>query len=173
MKNLCVIFLLLTLVSCATVNVNYDYERKADFDSYKTYDYYSDMNSGLSQLDQKRLLDVMDAEMSARGYTISQTPDFLIDIKTSEFRENQNSNVGLGVGGTGRNVGGGVSVGIPVGNNRLSREIVFEFVDENKMGLFWQAVSTSSFNPNAKPEKREAQFRQIVAKVLEGYPPSE
>jgi len=37
--------------------------------------------------------------------------------------------------------------------------------------LFWQAVSESSYSPNASPEKREALFNAIVTKVLEGFPP--
>lgn len=170
------IYLLLTLflfTSCYTVQVNYDYERQADFTKYKTYDYYSDMESGLSKLDQKRLLDAMDRSLKARGFELSSNPDFLIDIKSAEFENAQNSNVGIGMGGTGGNVGGGISVGFPMSNNRLSREIIFEFVDENRMGLFWQALSESAFNPNAKPEKREKQFQQIVDKVLEGYPPKQ
>jgi len=174
MKKLPLILLLLLLLnSCYTVQVNYDYERKANFEAYKTYDYYSDMDTGLSALDTRRLLNAMDAEMKAKGFELSANPDFLIDIKSDEFREAQNSNVGIGMGGTGRTLGGGVSVGIPLGNNRLSRQIIIEFVDENKMGLFWQAVSESAYNPNSKPETREAQFQKIVSKVLEAYPPKQ
>ena len=172
-KSVILLMSLLLFTSCYTVQVNYDYERKANFESYKTYDYYSDMNTGLSALDTKRLLNAMDAAMRSKGFVLSANPDFLIDIKSNEFRNVQNSNVGIGMGGTGGNVGGGVSVGIPIGNNTLSREIIFEFVDENNIGLFWQAVSESNFNPNAKPEKREVQFKQIVNKVLEDYPPNQ
>ena len=46
-----------------------------------------------------------------------------------------------------------------------------DFVDENKAGLFWQAVSESSYNPNASPEQREKQMKAIVEKVLSKYPP--
>ena len=172
MKNLTfILFGLILFSSCNAIRVNYDYEKTADFSTYKTYDYYSDMKTGLSELDTKRLLNAMDAALQSKGYTLSDTPDFLIDIKSSEFRESQRNNVGVGVGGGGGNVGGGVSVGIPIGQNNLSREIIFDFVDEDKMGLFWQAVSESGYKPNASPEKREAQFAAIVAKVLEGFPP--
>jgi len=157
--------------SCAPVKVNYDYEKTTDFKAYKTYNYYADLNTGLSELDTKRLLGVLDKILQANGYTLSETPDFFIDIKSSEYQERTRSNVGVGVGGSGRNVGGGISIGIPVGQNKLNRQIIFEFVDENKNGLFWQAISESSYNPNASPEKREALFNTIVSKVLEGFPP--
>ena len=171
MKN-CLAFLsLLLLFSCGGVRVNYDYEKTTDFTQYKTYNYYANLNTGLSELDNKRLLDALDDAMTAMGYSLAEHPDFFVDIKSSEYQEPSRNNVGVGIGGTGRNVGGGVSIGIPVGQSNISRQIVFEFIDENKAGLFWQAVSESSYNPKASPEKREALFKAIVTKVFEGFPP--
>ena len=171
MKYLSILLLLVIVTSCAPIRVNYDYEKTTDFKAYKTYNYYANLNTGMSELDNKRLLKVLDNALQANGYSLSETPDFFVDIKSSEYQEASRSNVGVGVGGTGGNVGGGISIGIPVGQNKLNRQIVFEFVDENKNGLFWQAVSESSYSPNASPEKREAQFKAIVTKVLEGFPP--
>jgi hypothetical protein len=151
--------------------VNYDYEKTTDFKAYKTYNYYANLNTGLSELDNKRLLNALDNALEANGYSLADTPDFFIDIKSSEYQEAARNNVGVGLGGVGGNVGGGVSIGIPIGQNKSNRQIVFEFVDENKNGLFWQAISESSYNPNASPEKRETLFKAIVAKVLEGFPP--
>lgn len=165
--------LLIMVVSCAPIYVNYDYESKHDFSKYKTYNYYSDIESGLSELDTKRLLYVLDEAMKAKDLTLSGTPDFFINITSSEFHETQNSSVGVGIGGSGRNVGGGISVGIPIGKQNLNRQIIFDFIDENGIGLFWQAVTESSFNPNANPEQREARLKAIVEKVLTGYPPRE
>lgn len=165
-------FILLVFISsCATVNVNYDYDRQTDFSDYKTYNYYSDLETGLSALDSKRLLDVLDNALMAKGMSFSETPDFYINIQSQEYDNYNNSSVGIGVGGIGRNVGGGISVGIPIGNSNLNRQIVFDFIDENGKGLFWQAVSESSFKTNASPEQREARLKAIVDKVLSGYPP--
>jgi len=171
MKYFSILVLLIIVSSCAPIRVNYDYEKTTDFKSYKTYNYYANLNTGLSELDTKRLLDALDNTLQSSGYALSETPDFFIDIKSSEYQEAARNNVGVGLGGTGRNIGGGISVGIPVGQNKLNRQIIFEFVDENKNGLFWQAVSESSYSPNASPEKRETLFNAIVTKVLEGFPP--
>ncbi|WP_435413376.1 DUF4136 domain-containing protein [Psychroserpens mesophilus] len=171
MKNISILLMILFVSSCAPVRVNYDYEKTTDFKAYKTYNYYADLNTGLSELDTKRLLNALDEAMQSHGYSLSETPDFFIDIKSSEYQERSRNNVGVGVGGTGGRVGGGISIGIPVGQNKLNRQIIFEFVDENKNGLFWQAVSESSYSPNASPEKREVQFQAIVTKVLQGFPP--
>ena len=56
MKPFKSLLLLLIVASCAPINVNYDYEKGTDFTQYKTYNYYSDMETGLSELDTKRLL---------------------------------------------------------------------------------------------------------------------
>jgi hypothetical protein len=171
MKNLYLIFAVILLTSCSSIRVNYDYEKTQDFTQYKTYNYFTDVNTGMSELDSKRLFKALNDAMKSRGYTLSETPDFLIDIKSSEFQQARGNTVGVGVGGTGRNVGGGLSIGLPIGQTKLGREIVFDFVDENNNGLFWQAISESNYKPNASPEKREANFIALVEKVLEGFPP--
>lgn len=171
MKNLHYILLFFLMLSCASIRVNYDYEIATDFYKYKTYNYYSNINSGLSELDTKRLLDALDSGLQAKGINLSDTPDFYVDIKSNEYKEVQNSSVGVGVGGTGGNVGGGISVGIPIGQSNFNRIIQFDFVDENGSGLFWQATSESSFSANSTPEQKETMFRAIVAKVLKGFPP--
>lgn len=159
------------LMSCSTINVNYDYEKATDFSSYKTYNYFSDMQTGMSELDTKRLIDALNVELQNRGFELTDNASFYIDIKSSEYQENQRNTVGIGMGGTGRTMGGGVSIGIPVGQANVNRQIIIDFVDDSKNGLFWQAVSEYSYNPKASPEKREALFKSMVDKVLSAYPP--
>ncbi|MDT0558410.1 DUF4136 domain-containing protein [Ichthyenterobacterium sp. W332] len=170
MRFLKVLILSLLLVSCGAT-VNYDYDNKTDFTSYKTYNYFTDIKSGLSELDFKRLIAALDTAMASKGYTLSENPDFYIDVKSQEFRNNSGNNVGVGVGSGGRNVGGGVSIGFPIGSSKLNREIILDFVDKDRTNLFWQAVSESAYNPKAKPEKREAAFVALVNKILSQYPP--
>ena len=171
MKFLRILLLSVLVTSCGSVRVNYDYEPTTNFSQYKTYNYFSDMQMGMSELDAKRFLDILDAQLKQKGLELSATPDFFIDIKSSEYQNPQRSAVGVGVGGTGRNVGGGISIGLPVGQSNVNRQIIIDFVDENKNGLFWQAVTESSFNPKATPEKREIILKQVITKALEGFPP--
>lgn len=171
MKFIKTIILFLLVVSCAPIYVAYDYDRGTDFSKYQTYNYYSDMKTGLSEFDTNRLLDALDLKMKEKGFSLSDTPDFFIDIKSTEYQGVQRETVGIGVGGGGRNVGGGISIGLPIGQANINRQISVDFVDENKKQLFWQAVSESSFNTNATPENREARLNAIVEKVLVKYPP--
>ena len=172
MKKIVLPILLFLLISCASVRVNYDYSPETDFSAYKTFNYYPDMDTGLSQLDTKRLLKAVDSVMQTRGLSISQKPDFYINIQSQVYRDAPSSSVGVGMGGTGGNVGGGISVGVPIGGSGLSREIVFDFVDADRDALFWQAVSNSNFRDNASPSTRERVLREVAAKVFSKYPPS-
>ena len=110
-------------------------------------------------------------DLLAKGLLLSEEPDFLINIQILIYQAPRNNTVGVGVGGTGRNVGGGVSVGIPVGQSNLQREIQFDFVDSQKDMLIWQAISKSHLNENATPVEREKKLQQVVEKVLSKFPP--
>ena len=171
MKSIHYLILVLLFSSCHVVRVHTDYEKETDFSNYTTYNYYDDMDTGLGELEEKRLTKVLDVAMQGKGLRLSEEPDFLINIQSGFFQTPRNNTVGVGVGGTGRNVGGGVSVGIPIGQSNVQREIIFDFVDSQKEQLFWQATSKSSFNENVTPVEREKKLQEIVEKVLSKYPP--
>ncbi|MEP1487641.1 MAG: DUF4136 domain-containing protein [Algibacter sp.] len=173
MKKILIAVLTLAIVSCAPVRVNYDFDKTVDFTKYKTYQYFGDMKTGLSPLDTKRFLDALDTQLAEKGFKVSDTPDFLIDIKSSEFQAAPKQTIGVGLGGGGRNVGGGVSIGLPIGQPNLNRQVTIDFVDEKGVGLFWQAVSESGFKQNETPEKREARLHAIAEKILVEYPPKQ
>jgi len=171
MKGLALILLILCCMSCGAVRVNYDYDKITDFSNYTTYNYYPEMETGMNELDTKRLLKAVDATMQLKGILFSEEPDFFINIQSRAFRAPQSNTVGVGVGGTGRNVGGGVSIGLPIGQPKLEREIIFDLVDSQKDELFWQAISESAFRENASPNVKEEKLQEIVAKVFSKYPP--
>lgn len=163
---------ILLLCSCASVRVNYDYDKTTDFSNYSTYGYYPEMETGLSQLDTRRLISAVDSVMRVKGFRMSEEPDFLINIHSASFHNPQENTVGVGVGGTGRTMGGGVSIGLPLGGTTIKREIVFDLVDQQKDVLFWQAVSTSDYRDNAAPSTREKMLHEVVRKVFSRYPPA-
>ena len=173
MKLFRVVILSIVVVSCASIRVDYDYDSKSNFNTYKTYNYYSDLNTGLSELDTKRFLNALDSILQSKGLSLSERPNFYIDISSEVYQNASHNSVGVGVGGSGRNVGGGISIGLPIGQAKNNRQIRIDFIDETSNKLFWQAISESAFRPNAAPEKREAKLKAIAAKVLSQYPPKE
>lgn len=166
MKRFQALFLILLISSCG-VTVNYDYEKGTDFTQYKTYHYFDNMQTGLSQLDAKRFFNMLDSELQSKGFIKSETPDFIIDVKSETYIKPQSSSVGMGVGSG----GGGVSVGIPIGQGSVSRQIILDFVDGETQQLFWQGVSREPSAPANTPEARAEQFKKVIVKLLEKYPP--
>lgn len=154
-----------------SVYINYDYDKTTNFDNYISYGYFPDLKTGMSSFDDKRLFRVLDSTLQSKGFTYSEEPDFFINILSEEFREPP-QNLGVGIGGTGGNVGGGVSVGVPLAGGQLQRSIQFDFVDAQGDYLFWQAVATSKFMPKTNPTKREEQLRKVVEKVFSKFPPT-
>ncbi|WP_190809661.1 DUF4136 domain-containing protein [Flagellimonas sp. S3867] len=171
MRSFFLIVVCCLLISCAGVRVSYDYDKATDFSNYTSYNYFSDVESGLSGLDEKRLTRILDSTLQSKGYILAEEPDFFINILSSEYRSAPNNAVGVGIGGGGRNVGGGVSVGLPLGTSGIQRQIQFDFVDAQKDALFWQATSESGYRENASPSVREERLRAVVKKVFSKFPP--
>ena len=61
------------MMSCGAVKVDYDYDRDVDFSKYSTYNYFSDVETGLSQLDERRLIRVLDSTLKTKGYQLART----------------------------------------------------------------------------------------------------
>lgn len=171
MKIVKLIVLLFCISSCAPIYVTYDYDKKKDFSKFKTYNYYSNIETDLNEFDNVRIMNALDDVMQQKGLKLSSKPDFYIDIQSVEYNPVRQNTVGVGLGGGGRNVGGGISIGLPIGKQQTNRQFVFEFIEEGGVGLFWKAVSESKFNVEETPEKKEALIEAIVLKMMEKYPP--
>ncbi|MDF4202085.1 DUF4136 domain-containing protein [Maribacter sp. SA7] len=167
---LSVVFIVLT--SCGAAKVNYDYDDQTDFTAYSTYNYFGDMETGLSELDEKRLMDALDATLGEKGFMFAEEPDMFINIKSSVYRDQASgSNVGVGLGGGNRGIGGGVSIGIPVGGPKMTRQLQIDFVDSNKDMLIWQAISESPFREGDTPQEKSEKLQAVVDKIFSKYPP--
>lgn len=129
------------------------------------------MQSGLNQLDERRLLRALDSTLKSRGYRLAEEPELFVNIISNEYRSAPRNNVGVGIGGGGRNVGGGISVGLPLGGSNLQRSIQFDLVDAQRDALVWKAVAESGLRDNASPSVREDKLRAIVKKVFSKFPP--
>ncbi|WP_300434239.1 DUF4136 domain-containing protein [Christiangramia sp.] len=164
-------FLLLFIAACNSPKAVYDYDQQVNFDRYNSYTIFPDLQTGLSQLDEARLLESIERQMQEKGFSDSSSPGIYVNVYTKKFQQDNRSRVGVGIGGGGGNVGVGVSGGIPLGQMDSYLELTFDFIDVENDALIWQAVVESSFDMNADPQKRQEKFDKIVTKALEGYPP--
>lgn len=171
MKLLKILSLCLILSSCNAPKAVYDYDSTTNFKSYKTYQFFPDFQTGLSQLDETRLIASLENGMQQNGISKAQEPDLFVNAYSQERVDRNRSSLGIGIGSGGGNLGVGVSGGIPIESNKLILEITIDFINVEKDALIWQAVVETKVNPKASPEERRAVFDKIVEKALEGYPP--
>lgn len=165
------ILLAFLVSSCGGPRAVYDYDEAAAFSNLSTYQIFPDLETGLNQLDEQRLVTILAEQLAQKGLTSAQDPQIYINFFSTEFQTPNRNSIGIGVGGTGRNVGVGVSGGIPLGGPENYRKVTFDFIDVQRDALIWQAVVEGKFDNNTSPEKRAESLRKMVDKALDGYPP--
>lgn len=170
MKYLLILTILVILASCGTT-VSYDYDTQTDFSNYKTYDFFPNINSGLSNLDNIRIMKATDSILQSRGFEKSDSPQFLINFFAKEFISQSNTTIGFGVGGGGYNGSVGVSGGVPVGGNVINQKLTFDFIDEKEDTLFWQAVGSDELKVKASPLQKDTYYFELISKIIKGFPP--
>ena len=170
MKLLSVLIISIVLVSCgATVAV--DYDRQTDFSKYNSYNYFPDIDSGLNELDNNRIMQITDSFLQERGFVKIETPQILINFYARESVSNSRNTIGIGIGGGGGNMGVGVSGGIPIGGRVVNQQLTMDFIDSEKDELVWQAIAEGEMKERATPQQKEAYYISVVQKILAKYPP--
>lgn len=168
LKIFCFCFI---LTACGGPRATFDYDEGANFSSYNSIAPYPDMRTGLSELDEDRLKESIQNVLRERNFSTTTNPDLYLNVYTEQYQEQSRNSLGIGIGGTGRNVGVGVSGGIPLGGPETFLQLTFDLIDVRQDELVWQAVVNSEFDFNSTPEERQERFNKIVRKALEGYPP--
>lgn len=162
---------LFILTSCSSVYVNTDYDKKANFASYKTYAYSKASVDKLeiSDLDKKRILYAIDDAMPSKGFSKSDNPDVLISVFTKEReRVNVYSSMGWGYG---YGWGWGPNWGMGYTNTTTTPEgtLYIDIIDAKTKELVWQGIGTGYLTTDS--EKKDERIAEFVAKILEKYPP--
>ncbi|MFV0305277.1 MAG: DUF4136 domain-containing protein [Moheibacter sp.] len=156
--------------SCNTVRVSYDFDRTTDFNNYKTYNYHQKGIDKLeiNDLDKRRIVTAIDAQMTAKGFTKSTTPDLYINILASS-KEKINIDNGGYYGGY---WGGPYWNGPSRVYQYTSGTIILDIIDDKKNILIWQGSGSGLdvSNLNRKVEEIPSAIEEIMAKFP---PPSE
>ncbi|MGB0892531.1 MAG: DUF4136 domain-containing protein [Flavobacteriaceae bacterium] len=167
-KVLSLLVFILIFISCSSVRVITDYDTQTDFEEYKTFAFYKKGidKAPISDLDKKRIMRAIEAEMLAKGFRKSNNPDLLVSIFT---KSREKINVTDNRFGTywypwyyGVNQ---VRV-----TQRTEGTLFIDFIDKKKKELIWQGIGTGALRmQNVK--KKEERVKEFVKEVLEKYPP--
>jgi len=167
---------LIILSSCSSVKVATDYDAKVDFNKYKTFAFYKKGidQAEISDLDKKRILRAIEAELVAKGFSKSENPDMLVSIFTkSRERVNVNqSNFGYGFGwGWNPWMWGGMNNNVNV-SQYTEGTLFVDFIDKEKKELVWQGLGTGALRIQNR-EKKEIRIKQFVKEIVSRFPPVE
>ncbi|HOW25583.1 MAG TPA: DUF4136 domain-containing protein [Bacteroidales bacterium] len=110
MKKYVLFPLLIALMGCVTVRVNYDYDSQADFGKYKTYAFSDNtMKMAIDQLNRDRLIQATEKELAAKGFTKSDNADVIVDLHLKAEQIQTATATSTGYGPWGWRYGGGFS----------------------------------------------------------------
>ena len=169
--------LLVVVASCSSVRVASDYDSKADFSQYKTFAFLKGGidKAEISDLDKRRILRAIEAELMAKGFTKSENPDMLVSIftksreKVNVYNNNSWGGYGYGWGWSPYYWGGMNNFGNRV-TTSTEGTLYVDLIDANKKELVWQGMGTGYLAQGR--ERKEARIKEFVGKIMEKYPPA-
>ena len=167
--------------SCSGISVSQDYDREADFQALKSYDWRqtpvteATSESPMTPLVANRIRNAIVHELGAKNIHRDETsPDFLVEYHLSVESKISSSQVTTTIGfGTGY-YGGFGGVGFSTAPDIRQYDegtlvIDFYLADTDKM--VWRGLASQVVDKHEKPEKVTEQINAAVKKILEQFPP--
>jgi len=172
-KTVSLLLLVIVIASCSSVRVAADYDKNANFNEYKTFAFYKTGidKAEISDLDKRRILRAIEAELLAKGFTKSENPDLLVSIFTKSRQKVNVYNNGYGHFGYGWGWSPFYWGNHYYNNVSTSTEgtLYIDLIDADKKELVWQGMGTGYLTKNM--EKKEARFKEFVFEIMDKYPP--
>jgi len=172
-KHLFLLFIAIVAASCSPIKVTTDFDRSANFGSYKTYAFTPEAQSlPVDDLNRNRILTAITNELTAKGFTKSDKPDVLVNIyvKTQQVATASGTTDYYGAHYRYRWGGGFSTTSIDI-NTYTEGTLFIDMIDASKGQMVWQGRGTATLNPDASPQKKEENINYAVKQILMKYPP--
>jgi Domain of unknown function (DUF4136) len=157
--------------------VSYDYEKSANFATFKTYAQKDGTKVGQPLIDD-RIVAAIDTQLAAKGLTkAASNPDVVVIYHVAFDKEKDISTYSSGYGGGygpyGYGWGGGWAGGTTTTQVRdiVVGTLVIDIADAKKNQLAWRGMGVKEVNTTANPEKRDKSINEAVKKIFKNYPP--
>ncbi|MFK5856778.1 MAG: DUF4136 domain-containing protein [Bacteroidota bacterium] len=187
MKKLIAIFTsILFLTSCSSLDVNYDFDQKVNFQEFSTFSFYPwDYKHGyqMNEYDRQTILIAIQDQLEKKGYVYQKEGgEMVVSIfvtlkgKTSydAYTNHYGGWAGYGGGwgysgfGYGYGYGPGYSSSTVTVNHYTEGSLVIDFFSVASRKLIWQALGSRQVEPNL--EKRDKKLPKNVAQMLMHFP---
>jgi len=165
---------LILFSSCGPqLTVTSDYDHTANFSQFHTYKIVQleQQYQALSQFNQTRVINAVNAQMLAKGFTQSENPDLLVNI--TSIMKNQQEIVAnsYGYGGGYRPYawgGGNMSTTVNV-QNYTAGSLIIEVANASTKKLLWEGIGNQDIDqPSSNPEQA---INTAVQKIMASFPP--
>jgi len=160
---------------CSSVSVTSDYDLNVDFSKYKTFYIYIGELKGSklesTPLVKKRVLEAIESELQKKGFVKedSTKADMTVFAQANTAEKMDVNSYGYSYG-----YGWGP---YPYGRNidvsyYTQGSLIIDFVDNAKDEVVWRGIGTAALQDQGTPEERQLFIDEVVAKILNQYPPT-
>jgi hypothetical protein len=159
--------------------VSYDYNKEANFATFKTYAHKDGTKVGQPLIDD-RIVAAIDEQMAAKGFTKSESnPDVFVVYHVAFDKQKDISTFSSGYGGGygpygwgwGGGWGGGMATSTTTVRDIVMGTLVVDMADAKKGQLAWRGMATKEVKTQASPEKRDKSIGEAMKKIFKNYPP--
>jgi hypothetical protein len=174
MNNKILFSFLAVLSACSTLKVSYDYDKQGDFSHYKSYTFSEEsMKLPINELNRDRILRAVENELAAKGFSKSDNPDVIIDLRVRAAEKTEAYATTTGPGYYGRRWGyaGGFSSTSINYEQYVEGTLFVSMVDAGTEKIVWQGRATNTIDEDASPQKREQNINYAVNQIFTKYPP--
>jgi hypothetical protein len=179
------VLIALAFASCGLAqDVEYNFDKNADFSKYKTYMWKEHPKSvGVDQLAKKSYAAAFDAELALKGLQriTEGTPDLVIvyQVAVSSQQEITTYSSGYGYGpgwGPGYYRGGGWYGGPSTSTTNVTTlkvgSVALDMYDSATKTVVWRGIGSQKIEKKSDPNKIDKNARKIAEKMLrKNYPP--
>ena len=168
-SNQVLLLLLLLAAGCSAIyDVSHDYDREADLNQLRSYDWLPiPEGAEADDLVLGRVKRAVNAEMAEKGIrTATANPDFLIATHAGSEEKVTQRDWGYTYSSYWHR-GGGRSRAFRYQEGTL----VLDFVDADTKQLIWRGQAKGFVDKNSNPEKDDKLVNEAVQKILKNFPP--
>jgi len=172
LASLTLAVLVLTASGASAQQVTYDFDKSADFSSFKTYAW---VTAGLELPDgfnHQRVVSAVEAQLAARGLSAAApgtSPDVLVAYHAAFDSDVRVTGMSHGFGPY---AFGASRVGSARTEEILTGTLVVDIVDADTRTIVWRGIASKEIDVDADPQKRERNINRVAERLFKNYPPS-
>ncbi|MCM3900540.1 MAG: DUF4136 domain-containing protein [Pyrinomonadaceae bacterium] len=177
MRNRFYVALLMTCLISATgyaQKVTTDYDKQANFSSYKTYT-WAEGTPAKNPLSHQRILAGIEAQLAAKGWQkVDTDPDVVVIYSAATSTKTQINTFETGGPWGGYRWGwGGYRGGMGTSTTTVQEipvgELVVDMADVRNKSFIWRGTARDTLSD--KPEKNQKKLDKALAKMFKSFPP--